>query len=282
MATLHMLGAGTPQPTAELWGSAYALEFDDHVVMVDCGPAATHKLLRSDLWITDVEWLFFTHHHSDHNSDYPTLMLFRWDQTTDEPALKVIGPPPTVRMTAQLFGPEGVYADDIRARIEDPASEYCHTARGGSLPRPGPAYEARDVEPGAVIEGPGWTAACARSQHMQPLLWPLAWRFDWDGGSICFTGDTARSDEVGALAEGAHTIVANAPVMRENLNKEFADCIYSTVEAAELARDAGAHHLVLTHLGGRIAGHPQMAIDEMARVYDGEITVAREGLALEV
>jgi ribonuclease BN (tRNA processing enzyme) len=277
-----MLGAGTPQPTAELWGSACALEFDDHVVMVDCGPAATHKLLRSGLWITDVEWLFFTHHHSDHNSDYPTLMLFRWDQATDEPALRVIGPPPTEEMTAKLFGPEGVFADDIHARIEDPASKQCHTARGGSLPRPGPAYEARDVEPGAAIEGKGWTARCARSRHMQPLLWPLAWRFEWDGGSVCFTGDTGSFDEVGALADGAHTIVANAPVLHENLTDEFADCIFSTITAGELAQGAGAQRLVLSHLGGRIASDPQIAIDEIAQVYDGEIVIAREGLVLDV
>lgn len=280
MPLLHILGAGTPQPLAERWGSSYALEFDEHLVMVDCGPAATHKLLRQDLWITDVEWLFFTHHHSDHNCDYPCLVLFRWDQTTDEPPLKVIGPPPTVELTEKLFGAEGAFADDIHARIEDIASKRCHLQRGGSLPRPGPRYEATDVEPAAVIEGPGWTATCARSQHMQPLLWPLAWRFDWEGGSVCFTGDTAPSDEVNDLARGAHTLVANAPLSSMSLHEDLATCIYSARTAAEAARDAGVQRIVLVHLASGITRNREATLSEMQATFSGEIILADEGLVL--
>ncbi|MFP4250349.1 MAG: MBL fold metallo-hydrolase [Armatimonadota bacterium] len=276
MANLHILGAGTPQPLAERWGSSYALEFDDHVVMVDCGPAATHKLLRAGLWLVDVEWLFLTHHHSDHNCDYPCLMLFRWDQSTDEPPLKVIGPPPTEQFTERLFGAEGAFAEDIHARIEDIASKRCHMQRGGSLPRPGPRYEATDVQPGAVIEGPAWTARCARAQHMQPLLWPLAWRFDWDGGSVCFTGDTAPSDEVTELARGARTVVASAPLGRENLHDDLATCIFSVTTAAELARDAGAERLVLVHLASAAANNRERTLGEVSEIYEGEAIVADE------
>jgi len=244
---------------------------------VDCGPAATHKLLRSGLWVTDVEWLFFTHHHSDHNCDYPCLMLFRWDQTTDEPPLRIFGPPPTEALTEKLFGDEGAFAEDIHARIEDVASKRCHTARGGSLPRPGPRYEAGDVEPGAVIEGPGWTATCARSQHMQPLLWPLAWRFDFEGGSVCFTGDTAPCEEVAELAEGVHTIVASAPLSRESLHEDLATCIYSAEDAAELARNAGAQRLVLVHLASALGDHRSRTRSLGAEIFDGEIVIADEG-----
>ncbi len=282
MATLHILGAGTPQPRADRWGSAYALEFDDHVVMIDCGPAATLKLVRAELKPTDVNWLFFTHQHSDHNCDYPCLMLFRWDQSTDEPPLRVIGPPPTEALTEKLFGPCGAFADDIRARIEDMASKYCHLQRGGTLPRPGPRYEARDVEPGAIIEGPGWTATCARSQHMQPLLWPLAWRFDREGGSVCFTGDTAPCDDVNELARGAHTLVANAPLSRKSTHEDLATCIYSEMDAAEIARDAGVERLVLVHLASALVRDRDRTIADMSEVFDGEIILADEGLRVAV
>ena len=245
--------------------------------MIDCGPAATYKLLRAGLWLTDVEWLFFTHHHSDHNVDYPCLMLFRWDQTTDEPPLQVIGPPPTEALTEKLFGSEGAFADDIHARIEDIASKRCHIQRGGTLPRPGPSYAARDVEPGTVVQGPNWTATCARSRHMQPLLWPLAWRFDFERGSVCFTGDTAPCDEVVELAMGAHTIVANAPLSRESCHEDLATCIYSAEDAAELARDAGAQRLVLVHLSSALARDPQATTEEMREAFDGEVVIAREG-----
>jgi len=281
MATLHVLGAGTPQPETERWGSAYALEFDEGIVMVDCGPAATYKLLRSGLSLTDVQWLFFTHHHSDHNVDYACLVLFRWDQTTDEPPLRVIGPPPTEELTETLFGAEGAFADDIHARIEDIASKRCHLQRGGTLPRPGPRVDARDVEPGAVIEGPGWTATSVRSQHMQPLLWPLAWRFDWDCGSVCFTGDTAPSEDVVALARGCHTVVANAPLRRGTSHQDLATCIYSVSDAAELARAADVGRLVLVHLTSAADRDPDGTAAQAREVFDGEVVVAPEALRLE-
>jgi ribonuclease BN (tRNA processing enzyme) len=282
MSTLHILGAGTNYPNATRWGSAYALEFPDHVVMVDCGPAATLKLLRADLWLTDVEWLFFTHHHSDHNSDYPTLLLFRWDQTTDEPPLRIIGPPPTEELTERLIGEDGAFADDIHARIEDIASKRAHLMRGGSLPRPGPRCQARDVEPGTVVEGPDWVATCARSVHMQPLLWPLAWRFDFEGGSVCFTGDTAPRNEVTELAEGVHTLVANVGHRQEHLHEDVATCLCGTIDAAEMARDAQVGRMVLVHMNQSIASDREQARAEMAEVYGGEILFADEGLQLEI
>ena len=43
--------------------------------MFDCGPAATHKLVKAGLYPTQVDNLFFTHHHFDHNIDYPCFLL---------------------------------------------------------------------------------------------------------------------------------------------------------------------------------------------------------------
>ncbi|SVB36328.1 uncharacterized protein METZ01_LOCUS189182, partial [marine metagenome] len=52
MATIHILGAGTPTPTPDRFGSSFALEIDGDQIMIDCGPAATHKLVKSGLWPT--------------------------------------------------------------------------------------------------------------------------------------------------------------------------------------------------------------------------------------
>ena len=64
---LYILGAGTPTPTESRFGSAYVLDIDGEKIMFDCGPAATHKLVKSGLWPTEIDYLFFTHHHFDHD-----------------------------------------------------------------------------------------------------------------------------------------------------------------------------------------------------------------------
>ncbi len=283
MPTLHILRTGTPHPDHRRWGTAFALEIADDVVMIDCGPCATGQLVAAGLSLTDVGWLFFTHHHSDHNADYPALFLFRWDQCTgEEPPLQVLGPPPTEHVTETLFGPDGAFGDDIAARINHPASEYWHTARGGSLPRPGPYYDARDVAPGESIDGPAWTARCAEVDHMQPWLRTFAWRFDWDGGGVCFSGDTTSQETVAELASGVDTLVANAPLRQKAKHDDLPACTYGTLDAARVARDAGVERLILTHLTQSLVNARDEALAEMAEIYDGEVILAEELMALEL
>ena len=103
MTSVFILGAGTPTPTPERFGSAFAIQIGDELAMVDCGPAATHKLVKSGLWPTDVDYLFFTHHHFDHDIDYPCFLLCRWDQSVGkENKLQVFGPSPTEKITTGI------------------------------------------------------------------------------------------------------------------------------------------------------------------------------------
>ena len=68
--------------------------------------------------------------------DYGRLVLQRWDQGAGRIGeLKVYGPPPLSRMTEQLFGADGIYGPDIRARVEHRSSLDVYEARGGKLPR---------------------------------------------------------------------------------------------------------------------------------------------------
>ena len=76
---LHVLGSGTPQPNKERWGSGFIVESKDEFIMFDCGPASTYKMIQMDLDPRMVNSLFFTHHHSDHDLDYPTFLMTRWE-----------------------------------------------------------------------------------------------------------------------------------------------------------------------------------------------------------
>ena len=120
MAELIVLGAGVPKPSPERFGTSLVLTLDGQNLMFDCGPATTHKLVKGGLWPTAVDYLFFTHHHSDHNADYPCFVLCRWDQSIGkENSLQVYGSPPTEAITEKLFGAEGAFSADLAARIPD-------------------------------------------------------------------------------------------------------------------------------------------------------------------
>ena len=108
MLRLTVLGSGAPTPTPDRFGSSYVLHLGDERIMVDCGPATTHKLVKAGLWHTDIDYLFFTHHHFDHDVDYPCFLLTCWDQDIGQAnRLQVFGPSPTEKLTKDLICEDG-------------------------------------------------------------------------------------------------------------------------------------------------------------------------------
>src|SRR5437667_87691 len=155
MAQVYVLGAGTPTPTATRWGSAFALDVGGEYLMFDCGPAATHKLVNVGIVPTRVDYLFFTHHHFDHDVDYPCFLLCRWDQSIGkENQLRVYGPTLTETITERLLGEHGAFVHDWKARVNHPLSQRVYVNRGGTLPRKPPSVLARDIGPHLASHGP--------------------------------------------------------------------------------------------------------------------------------
>jgi ribonuclease Z len=159
--------------------------------MFDCGPAATWKLVKMGIFPTKVDYLFFTHHHFDHDVDYPAFLLCRWDQSVGkENQLRVFGPTLTETITERNLGENGAFAHDWKERVGHPLSQRVFVNRGGTLPRRPPVVVARDIGPGRVHDGREWRVTAAPAEQVQPFLDSLAYRLDTAEGSIVFTGDT--------------------------------------------------------------------------------------------
>jgi ribonuclease BN (tRNA processing enzyme) len=272
---ITLLGTGTPAPSLERQGSAYLIEVGDDLIVMDHGPGAHHRLLESGHRAVDVKHAFFTHLHYDHCMDYGRLVLQRWDQGADRiPDLNVYGPPPIERMTDLLFGEEGVYGPDIRARIRHQSSIDQFEARGGKAPRKRPAPNVREVKPGDVIQGNDWQVTVGRAVHVQPYLECLAFRLDAPDGSLCYTGDSGKTDDIVELARGCDVLI--------HMNHYFSGTAPSPAyraacgnhkDNAETAKRAGVKTLVLTHVLGQI-DQPRIReqiMHEIQEVFDGKV-----------
>ncbi len=279
MAEILTLGAGTPTPTPTRFGSSHVLRLGDELLMFDCGPATTHKLVKAGLYPTQVDYLFFTHHHFDHNVDYPCFLLCRWDQSIGkENQLRVFGPNLTEKITEGIIGEDGVFSHDWKARVNHPLSQRVFVNRGGTLPRIPPSVNAKDVGPGAVFSGKDWQVTSAQGEHVQPLD-SLAYRVDSPEGSAVLTGDTSPCPSVTDLAKGADLMLCmcwdDQEIMEQN--GEF-DGQCGTTGAARMAQEAGVKKLVLVHIGPHLSGHGPMekGISDIRRIYDGEIIFSEE------
>ena len=272
-----LLGTGTPAPSLQRAGSGYLVEVGNDRIVMDHGPDAHHRLIESGRRAVDVTHAFFTHLHYDHCMDYGRLVLQRWDQGADRiPDLQVYGPQPIARMTEMLFGEEGVYGPDIRARIEHQSSIDTFRARagGGAAKRKRPAPHVREIKAGDVIEGNGWKLRVGHAQHVQPFLECLAFRLDAPDGSLCYTGDSGMSDDIVELARGCDILI--------HMNHYFSGTAPSPAyraacgnhrDNAAVAQRAGVKTLVLTHLLAQI-DHPRIReqiVHEIQKEFTGKV-----------
>ena len=178
-------------------------------------------------------------------------------------------------MTEQLFGEEGVYGPDIRARIEHAEQHRClsrarrhrATEASGTTVRESPR---RRRGRGKWLEGHGWAAP----RHVQPYLECLAFRLDAPDGSLCYTGDSGSSDEIVELANGCDVLI--------HMNHYFSGTAPSPAyraacgnhrDNALVAQRAGVKTLVLTHLLAQI-DHPRIReqiVHEIQDVFEGKV-----------
>ncbi len=268
--TITIIGCGTPTPMPDRFGSAYVIEVAGEKILFDCGPATTFKLAKAGISPTEIDTVFFTHHHFDHDADFPTFALSRWDQSTPkEKPLHVYGPPPTTRFVNGILDEgSGLFAHDWQARVNHPLSQVTYRERGGILPRNKPKVLPLDIGPEFVLDGSSWRLTCARAEHVQPWLDSLAYRIDTDSGSVVLAGDTRPCDSVTDLARDADVLLmmcweSDAVVG----GTDHALGTSSIKGAAEVAALANVRELVMVHIGARLT-RPEMRAAREAEARD--------------
>ena len=273
--SITLLGTGTPAPSLTRQSSGYLIEIGNDLIVWDHGPGAHHRLIESGHRTIDVTHAFFTHLHYDHCMDYGRLVLQRWDQGADRiPDLRVWGPPPIARMTQQLFGEDGIYGPDIRARCEHRSSLDVFEARGGKAPRKRPNPQVTEIHAGSVIDGNGWKITVGHAQHVQPYLECLAFRLDTKEGSICYTGDSGPSSSIVELAKGCDVLIhMNHYFSGTEPTPAYRAACGNHRDNAEIAKRAGVKTLVLVHLLAQIdqPGIREQIVHEIQEIFDGTV-----------
>jgi ribonuclease Z len=146
-----------------------------------------------------------------------------------------------------------------------------------------------------LIDDGGLEVTAFRVGH-QPVDPAVGYRFDYKGRSVLLSGDTIKSANLQKFAEGVDLLVHEALAAhlveiltrgaeaagREKIAKITRDIIdYHTtpVQAAEVARDSGAGHLLYNHIVPPLLVAPleDMFLEGVGDVYDGPVTIGRDG-----
>jgi ribonuclease Z len=299
---LVVLGTASQAPTRARNHNGYFLRWDNAGLLFDPGEGTQRQMLFAGLTASQVTGICVTHFHGDHCLGLPgVLQRMALDQVTH---------PVTVSYPAEsgeYFGRlrHAALFHDSLDLVERPLRATAGTASGAALVTEAPAFrlEARPLshrvptvgyrltEPDGRRMLPAALAArgiggpdIARLQNNEVMTLPNGTTVTVDdvseprrGQKFAFVMDTRVCDAAIELARDADLLVCEATFA--NAEAGLADSYghLTAGQAGQVAAEAGARTLVLTHFSQRYgAGDMARFADEAAARFTGAVVIASD------
>jgi len=184
----------------------------DENILLDCGEGVTQALDRAKiLW--NINYILITHTHADHVSG---LLMLLWRYALEDRNEELV-----------VMGPLGI-RDFIDKMLKNTNSPIDRVLRYLKIKELSPPYEIGKIK-------------VSKAAH---TVYSLAFRVE----NVCYTGDTAPSDNIVKLARGSELLIHDStfpPGKEEEAIKEG----HSTpLQAARIACEARAKRLALFHI----------------------------------
>ncbi len=302
MLRVVFLGTSSARPTVSRNTSALAVQRGGDMYLFDCGEGTQRQMLLYGVGFS-VREIYLTHMHADHYLGTSGLLRTMGLQGREE-TLKIFAPEEGVPILKQVIGLEveelpflleivGVDADASIAHDGYSIDAYEVDHRGKAFGyvlreevRPGRFYPERARELG-VSEGPLFGRLQQgeviqlddREIRPEQVMGPPR-----PGRSVVYTGDTRPCRATVDAADGCDLLIHEATFTDEELERATRTGHSTARQAAEMAVEAGARRLALTHLSARYSERPYVLEREAKKICQSacEVVVANDGTAIEV
>ncbi len=300
MLTITLLGTRAAVPSVDRNVAALAVQREGETILFDCGEGTQRQMMRYGVSFAFRE-IFFTHYHADHMLGVTGLLRTLGLQDRTMP-ITLYGPRGAQRILGAAVG-LGIERNRFEVEIVEIAvgerlnrGDYDivafqtdhradtvgyalveHTRLGRFNPD-----KAREL---AIPEGPLW----GRIHKGEAIELPDGRRVEpaelvgepRRGRKLVYTGDTRPCASVVEAAAGADLLVHEATFGEEERARAVETGHSTAAQAAEVARQAGARRLVLTHISPRYTRDAPELLAEAKAVFP-ETLVARDGLTIDV
>jgi ribonuclease BN (tRNA processing enzyme) len=229
---------GGPLPTSTL------LEIGGRRIVIDCGLGVTRGLVNSGLPLKKLDLILITHLHSDHVVELGPLLHTAWTSGLNR--------------TVTVFGPTGIedywtgflqsMRYDIDLRIDDEGRPDLRQLVDLKTYSEGTVHRDNDIQ-----------ISTLRVDH-PPVTECFALKIEASNRSVVFSADTTFFPPLGDFAKNVDVLVHEAMLPEgvdrlvagtgngARLKQHLLASHTMVADAARIARDAGARHLVLHHL----------------------------------
>ena len=285
-----LCGAGSPLPDPERSGPCVVVIAGRQVYVVDTGAGSSENLARMRIPQGRIDAVLLTHFHSDHIDGLGEMMMQRWVNGAHTEPLPVYGPGGVGQV---VDGFNRAYAQDAVYRVAHHGDATVPASGSGGAAQPF-ALPADGLDT-LVLEREGLVVTAFRVDHA-PIEPAVGYRFDYAGRSVVVSGDTSKNANLQRAAQGVDLLVHEALSAelvgnitraarvqgRANLVKITTDILdyhATPLEAAEVARDAGAGHLLYYHVVPPLPLRPlrEAFLDGVDEVYAGPVTLGFDG-----
>src|SRR5579859_720005 len=280
-------------PLPNRWLASVLLRYRHHLVLFDCGEGTQISLRALGWGIKDIDLILISHVHGDHVLGLPGLLLTQGNSGRTQP-VHIVGPPGLARVLAGLrvaapYLPfevrcfefqqgNHIVLDELRISCTEAVHHVPCLAYRLELPR-APRFlpdHARAL--GVPIQDWKRLQRGESVGDVQPadVLGPPR-----RGLAVGLVTDTRPTPEIAELVHGVDTLVCEATFGADEDQPRAEQRRHMTFrEAAELARDAQARQLVLTHFSAGLTD-PETFIGNATEVFPNTI-VGRDHLTLNL
>ncbi|GAA3064455.1 ribonuclease Z [Streptomyces glomeratus] len=292
---LVVLGTASQVPTRQRNHNGYLLRWDGEGILFDPGEGTQRQMLRAGVAAHDLHRICVTHFHGDHSLGLAgVIQRINLDKVPHEITAHY-------PRSGQRFFERLRYATAYRETvplIEAPVAEDgvlaatgTYTLEARRLSHPVESFGYRLVEPDGRRMLPERLAAhgiagpdVGRLQREGSLGGvPLEAVSEVRRGQrFAFVMDTRLCEGVYALAEGCDLLVIESTFLDEDERLAVEYGHLTAGQAARVAREAGARHLVLTHFSQRYTESEEFERQARAAGFEGELTVAHDLLRVPV
>lgn len=289
---LTFLGTGGTYPCPERNTAGIALRVQDELLLFDCGEGTQKRLMESEESFMRISRVFLSHLHGDHCYGLPGMLQTMALNGRTDP-LEVCGPRGTKRLVEAFLDLGNRLTFAVRPRelgdgeqIE--AQRFTVTAALAEHSAPNLAYSVKEHErPGrfnepralelGVPKGPlfgrlqrGESVKASDGSAVTPEMVMGPPR---RGRKFVYSGDTRPCGAVVKLARGADILVHDCTHSADLAEKAKEFFHATSVEAAQVARDAGAARLALFHFSPRYED-PAPLVEEAKKVFEASFASA--------
>jgi ribonuclease BN (tRNA processing enzyme) len=187
---VHVVGCSPAWPNPGGAQSGYLVEEDGRRILLDCGPGVLPRLRRLEPW-PRLDAIVITHFHLDHWGD---LVPWAW--------LNAYGPTDEHIPCSVWLPPGG------RSQLDAFAATFGNPGMFDS------AFDLNEFAPGTPFQAAGFEVEAHRLPHY--TMEAYGFRVREGDEVLAYSGDSAPTEELSALARGADLFVCEATLARSD------------------------------------------------------------------